>query len=251
MQYGQMIDTLQQRLPLSPEQVEAVLAATVQALGETARNDEMQDLRSQLPGPLKSVTPGAPQPDRSLDEFYVRVADLAGVADLEQARGAVEAVFGVLAQAVSDGQLQQLMDTLPREYQQLVPSVIGVGADAELLLGRIRDRAGLSDLEETLRRTQAVLAVLVQRISQGQAADLTASLPVAVRPELPTNPAPSQSFDADDFLERIQDHAGLPDRASAERLTGIVLSTLREWAPTELNDTASQLPKPLARLIRG
>ncbi|MPZ65306.1 MAG: DUF2267 domain-containing protein [Pseudonocardiaceae bacterium] len=147
--------------------------------------------------------------------------------------------------------LQQLMDTLPREYQQLVPSVIGVGGDAELLLGRIRDRTGLSDLEKALQLNQVVLSVLVQRISQGQAADLTASLPVAVRPELPTNPAPAQSFDADDFLDRIQDRAGLPDRASAERLTGIVLSTIREWAPTELGDTADQLPKPLARLIRG
>lgn len=162
MRYGQMIDTLQQRLPLTAEQVEAVLTATVQALGETARNDEMQDLRSQLPGQLKSITSGAPEPDRSLD-----------------------------------------------------------------------------------------VSVLVQRISQGQAGDLAASLPVAVRPELPTNPAPAQSFDTDDFLDRIQDRAGLPDRASAEHLTGIVLSTIREWAPTELGDTADQLPKPLARLIRG
>lgn len=251
MRYAQMIDTLQQRLPLTAEQVEALLAATVQALGETAQPDEMQDLRSQLPGPLKSVTPGAPEPDRSLDEFSVRVADLCGMPDLEQTRDAVEAVFAVLAEGVSAGQLQQLMGTLPREYQQLVPSAIGLGGGEELLLGRIRDRAGLSDLEEALRLTQVVLSVLMQRISHGQAADLAASLPSRVRPDLPPSQTSAESFNAEDFLGRVQDRAGLPDSASAQQLTAVVLSTIREWAPAELGDTVDQLPEPLSRLING
>ncbi len=249
MRYGQMIDMLQQRLPLPAEQVEALLAATVQALGETAQPDEMQDLRSQLPGPLKSVAPGAPEPDRSLDEFSVRVADLCGMPDLEQTRDAVAAVFAVLAEGVSEGQLQQLMDTLPREYQQLVPSAIGLGGGEELLLSRIRDRAGLSDLEVALRLTQVVLSVLMQRISHGQAADLAASLPSRVRPDLPPSQTAAESFNAEDFLGRVQDRAELPDRASAEQLTAVVLSTIKEWAPAELGDTVDQLPKPLARLI--
>lgn len=251
MRYGQMIDTLQQRLPLPAAQVEVVLAATVQALGETAQPEEMQDLRSQLPNQLKSVTPGAaPDPDRSLDEFYVRVADLSGMPDLEQTRHAVEVVFAVLTDAVSEGQVQQLMQTLPREYQQLVPSAIGVGGGEELLLGRIRDRAGLSDLEDALRLTQVVLSVLVQQLSHGQAADLVASLPTGVRPDLPPSQPAAESFDAEDFLDRVQERAGLPGKASAAQLTGAVLSTIREWSPAELGDTVDQLPKPLTHPTR-
>lgn len=120
MQYDEMIDTLMHRATLGAGQARQVLGAIVQALGETAKKDEMRDLRSQLPAELKSIEPGTLVPDRSIDEFCVRVEELADLGDDDQARLYVGTALGVLAEAVTPGQLSQLLATLPHGYAQLL-----------------------------------------------------------------------------------------------------------------------------------
>ncbi len=120
MQYDEMIDTLGRRTPVGAEQARTVLAAVVQALGETTKNDEMRDLRSQLPGELKTIEPGDSARDRSVDDFCARVAELSETDDNDQARLFTGAALGVLAEAVTPGQLSQLLATLPHGYAQLL-----------------------------------------------------------------------------------------------------------------------------------
>jgi uncharacterized protein (DUF2267 family) len=122
MQHDEMIEALVERLPIGAVQARAVLAAVVQALGETSRRDEMSDLRSQLPGELKAIEPESVTPDRSVEEFCSRVRDLAGADDGDQARLFTTAAMGVLAEAVTPGQLSQLLASLPHGYAQLLPA---------------------------------------------------------------------------------------------------------------------------------
>ncbi len=122
MQHGEMIETLVQRLPIGAVQARAVLAAVVQALGETSRHDEMADVRSQLPAELKAIAPESATPDRSVEEFCSRVGDLAGADDGDQGGLFASAALGVLAEAVTPGQLSQLLASLPHGYAQLLPA---------------------------------------------------------------------------------------------------------------------------------
>lgn len=122
MQHDEMIEALTRRLPIGAVQARAVLAAVVQALSETARRGEMADLRSQLPGELKVIEPESATPDRSVDEFCSRVGDLAGADNADQAQLFTRAALGVLAEAVTSGQLSQLLASLPHGYAQLLPA---------------------------------------------------------------------------------------------------------------------------------
>lgn len=123
MQYDEMIDALAHRAPLGPAQARQVFAAIVQALGETAKKHEMADVRSQLPGELKTVEPGDSAPDRSVDDFCKRVSELSELSengDGDQVRLIAGAALGVIAEAVTPGQISQLLASLPHGYAQLL-----------------------------------------------------------------------------------------------------------------------------------
>ncbi|MQA13602.1 MAG: DUF2267 domain-containing protein [Pseudonocardiaceae bacterium] len=125
MQYDEMIDTLVRRLPVGAEQARTVLGGVVRALGETARRGEMRDLRSQLPGELKDIEAEIREPDRSVDEFSTRVGDLTGIDDVDEARRFAGTALGVISEAVSAGQLSQLLATLPHGYAELLSAPAG------------------------------------------------------------------------------------------------------------------------------
>lgn len=123
MQYEEMIDALTHRAPGGPAQARQVFAAVVQALGETAKKDEMADVRSQLPAELKTIEPDDSAPDRSVDDFCKRVGELAELSetgDGDQLRLVVGTTLRVIADAVTPGQLSQLLATLPHGYTQLL-----------------------------------------------------------------------------------------------------------------------------------
>jgi uncharacterized protein (DUF2267 family) len=122
MQYDEMIEAMVRRLPIDAVRARSLLAAVVQALGETSRRGEMGDLRSQLPGELKGIEPDASAPDRSVEEFCSRVGNLAGADDSDQARQFTTVALGVLAEGVTAGQLSQLLASLPHGYAQLLPT---------------------------------------------------------------------------------------------------------------------------------
>lgn len=120
MQYDEMIDAMAHRAPLGAAQAAQVFAAVVRALGETAKKHEMADLRSQLPGELKTIEPGDSAPDRSVDDFCIRVGELAETGDGDRARLVAGTALSVIADAVTPGQLSQLLATLPHGYAQLL-----------------------------------------------------------------------------------------------------------------------------------
>lgn len=102
----------------------------------------------------------------------------------------------------------------------------------------------------------AVLCVLSQRLSGGEAGDLRQAVPGPLRDLFQLCPrhrqAPPETFDRQEFLRRVADHLGIgPDQA--ETVARTVFSALQEEVPSvrrEVDDVESQLPKDLKELWR-
>lgn len=246
MQYEAMIELLQRRLGGGTENAETVLTATVQAISEDAWQ-EAADLRAQLPKKLEQVSPAGPGQPRSLDEFVDRVGVLAGTQDMAQAREYARAGFSVIADAISAGQLRQLMQALPAEYGTLAPATTGLTGTAETVLGEVRHEASLETVEDARALTEAVLSVVAEAASGGQTDQLAAALPEELGDWLRAT-GDARHTNSDEFLAEITRRSPITDGDTVREHTAAVFKALRQWAPDEVADTLGQLPQPLTQL---
>ena len=101
-------------------EAERAIPATLETLGERLSGGEASNLVAQLPGGIKETLQqaGGVAEGFSLEEFYRRVADREGV-DAETARNDASAVMRVLREAVSPGELDDVMAQLPAEFNAL------------------------------------------------------------------------------------------------------------------------------------
>jgi uncharacterized protein (DUF2267 family) len=98
----------------------------------------------------------------------------------------------------------------------------------------------------------AVLCVLAQRLSGGEARDLVATLPEGLRPLVEPcarhRGEEGERFDRDEFLRRVAArlHVTVPQ---AEEIARAVFAAVRRTLPAkEVHDVASQLPRELEAL---
>lgn len=247
MRYDEMTDRVTQHTGRSGQQAGTLLAAVMQALRETA-GDEAADMQAQLPEQLAQVIPAGQAPTRTLDEFVLRVGELTGASEPEQARAATQAGFSVLAEAISAGQLRQLMHALPEEYGSLAPSVSGLPGEAETLLAEVAQRAKLDTIEQARQLTAAVLGVLSEAVSAGQLDKLADTLPETLAATLRQAGGPAQPTEADRFLREISQRAPASNLDQVRAHTHSVFTALQHWAPAEFADTLAQLPQSITDL---
>jgi uncharacterized protein (DUF2267 family) len=103
--------------------------ATLETLAERLGRDEASQLGAQLPREIRDyLVMGVPVPPRCFtsDEFLLRVGVREGV-DLPASMHHARAVLDVLTQAVSAGELADVLDRLPDDYQRLF-----VGSDGKV-----------------------------------------------------------------------------------------------------------------------
>jgi uncharacterized protein (DUF2267 family) len=120
MKYEEFVQALGERAGLETEEAERTAVAVLQALCDRLTGEEAWDLLAQLPAGLKTAVTitKAPLP-MTRDEFVDRVAGELGVSH-EEARNRVRAVFSVLRQAVSWGELEDVILQLDPEYADLL-----------------------------------------------------------------------------------------------------------------------------------
>jgi uncharacterized protein (DUF2267 family) len=95
------------------------IRATLTVLGQRLFGGEAYELSAQLPEEIKLYLQQAFQSETfGLAEFYQRVADLEG-ADMPEAVFHARAVISVLMDAVSPGEIRDMLDQLPSEYASL------------------------------------------------------------------------------------------------------------------------------------
>jgi uncharacterized protein (DUF2267 family) len=122
VQYEEFTDRVGQRAGLgSASEAERATRAVLMVLGEYLSGGEGPDLASQLPQGLAEILRQQP-PDRSmifsLNDFVQMVGEEEGVDD-EEALAHARAVFGVLQEAVSEGEMEDVRRQFPSEFDPL------------------------------------------------------------------------------------------------------------------------------------
>jgi uncharacterized protein (DUF2267 family) len=100
---------------------ENAITATLETLNERITGGEAKDLAAQLPQEIQpALRPKAEEAEGfSLEEFYRRVAEREGV-DIETARIDASAVLRVLREAVTPGELDDVLSQLPEDFYTLL-----------------------------------------------------------------------------------------------------------------------------------
>lgn len=121
MEHDEFIDLVHDRLAATRDVAERAARATLETLGQRLPASEAEDLAAQLPPPLATfLQQTAAQDDEfPVDEFYERVAEL-GDLQAEEAADQARAVLAVLDDAVSSGQITDLVMALPSDYGDLL-----------------------------------------------------------------------------------------------------------------------------------
>jgi uncharacterized protein (DUF2267 family) len=101
----------------------------------------------------------------------------------------------------------------------------------------------------------AVLCVLAQRLSRGEARDLVAGLPEGLRPRVQScarhRGERGEAFDYAEFLRRVAAHLHVSE-PEAEDIARAVLAAVRRTLPAEeQRDVVDQLPRDLEQLWRS
>jgi uncharacterized protein (DUF2267 family) len=122
MQYQEFIERVQQQAGLASfGGAEAATRATLTTLGEYLTGGEGLDLASQLPQGLAEILRQQP-PERStifsLNDFLQRVGEEEGVG-IEEASVHARAVMGVLEEAVTKGEMDDVRRQFPSEFDPL------------------------------------------------------------------------------------------------------------------------------------
>jgi len=128
MEYKELIQRVQDAAELAtPQQARTVTEVVLGTLGELLPPTERRHLATQLSKPLKdSVNRWVERPPReltrphrfSLEEFYHRVAARSD-RGYPRAVRCSQAVLGILQEAISPGELDDIFRKLPPEYDEL------------------------------------------------------------------------------------------------------------------------------------
>lgn len=118
------------------------------------------------------------------------------------------------------------------------------------LINAVQAETGLEDRQQTQIAIDTTLALLVRRVTPGEAKDFIAQLPSLLQPSLRTLPhGPDKSIDRKAIVAELSKQLGL-DTAQAERLIGPVIGTIAKTiSPGQVEDLRSQLPEDLRSLF--
>jgi uncharacterized protein (DUF2267 family) len=233
------------------DRAERATRAVLHTLAERLSVGEARDLAERLPAPLSGwlYTTTGPEPFR-YDEFLRRVAEREGT-DVGTAARDARAVFWALGETVGRDEIEDLAAELPHDFAEVVAEARGrhgSAVDADAFIAEVAARAQVSP-EVARRVADAVLETLAERISGGEADDLEAVLPTALRAPLERGKARSREarrLSLDEFLERVGRRLGVPPLL-ARRHVEAVFGALRESLPDEeWLDVLAELPRDYA-----
>lgn len=123
VQYEEFVSKVAQQAGISRTEAEKLAAAVIRTLGERLSGGEAEDLRAQLPEPLKGdlISTREEAEGFGVEEFARRVAEKAGISQ-GQAGAGVVAVLDTLGEAVSPGEFDDVLAQLGREFAELIDS---------------------------------------------------------------------------------------------------------------------------------
>ncbi len=122
------------------------------------------------------------------------------------------------------------------KYQEFIKKV------AERGRGIPRDEA------ETI--TRATLQTLGERLTGGEARDLAAQLPQELQSELTSAPEEPETFDLDEFVDRVRVRARVAEDDARDGVYAVIQTLEDAVSFGEFDDVLAQLPSQFAALAR-
>lgn len=124
VKYDEFIETVSQRANISPDEAIVLTRATLETLSERISGDVARDLAAQLPRALQAALLAARRSSERfrVEEFVRRVSERA-VLDTPLAWEGTRAVVTTLRDAVSDGELDDVIIQLPKDFRELLTPV--------------------------------------------------------------------------------------------------------------------------------
>lgn len=226
----------------SDEEAHETTIAVLETLGEAISRGEATDLSEKLPAEFSDAlleaaadaeVPEAP----SVDEFFDRIADRAGI-DRAEAPDKVQGVMVALAETAGD-EYDDVRAQLPPAYDEVFEPARALRRQP--FERAVQKRAGLDSEPEALDVTRAVLTALGERLSRGEAEDLAVYLPSDVEDAILEDRLETD-YSAEEFVERVAE-LGKWEEETAREYAEAVLTTLAEVArEEEIQRALDQLP---------
>jgi uncharacterized protein (DUF2267 family) len=118
----------------------------------------------------------------------------------------------------------------------------------DTFIDTVAQRAGVSS-DEAVVYSRATLETLADRLTGGEALDLSAQLPTPLHGPLRPRNETAERFGLDEFVRRVRERAGV-DESRARNAVRAVFTTLREAVTGgEFDDIMSQLPQDFNDLV--
>ncbi len=246
-------------LPRQQDAIRAIRAA-LETLAERLSGDEARDFARHLPEPVRPwLHDGEVAEPFGVEEYLERLAERESVDEGEAVRHAV-AVFAALRRATGPDELRRLESELPKDFRSLLAAAgaavepDGGPPPAETFILRVVAYGAL-DLSSAWAAAEAVLEVLGERLSAGEAEDLAARLPDELaewlrRGERRTN-GRAASLDVEAFVERVAEREDVSPAAARRHVRAVLLAVRDVAGERELDDALAQLPRAYRSLLRN
>jgi uncharacterized protein (DUF2267 family) len=119
----------------------------------------------------------------------------------------------------------------------------------EEFIAAVQQRAGGIPREQAEKVTSATLQTLAERITAGEAVDLAAQLPKALKDDLRKQRPEAEAFGLQEFVDRVAQRVGEPPSEAREHVRA-VLTTVREAVSGgEFDDIMQQLPDEFWQVV--
>jgi uncharacterized protein (DUF2267 family) len=180
---GEFLRRVAEREGVDEDAAEEHTRAVLTALAVAVAPGELGDMVAQLPrefAPLLKAAGIGRERAMAEPDFVSRVAALAGV-DRDRARRAAEAVLETLAVRISNGEVEDLKEDLPRDLHPaldagVAESTAAVPMSRDEFLERVAQREGVSRIEAE-EHARAVFAALRASVSSKEFSDVVSQLP--------------------------------------------------------------------------
>jgi uncharacterized protein (DUF2267 family) len=203
-------------------------------------------------------------------EFVARVARHLDITDQQAQRVSAE-VLRLIQQFLPEQNIQQVASQLPADIRALwlargsqdeahahdgsPEPAVARGREAELtrmVFARVQSSGAAPAEVREPAAVAAVLTVLAQRLSGGEARDLYESLPAGlhplVAPYILRQPESAQPFDREEFFRRVAERLGVTAE-QGDAITRAVMTAIVPVLPgDEVQAVATQLPADLQEL---
>lgn len=239
----EFVDRVADQEGVNADEAQTHIQAVTTVLTQTASNRELRNVWAQLPPEYEPLFEPVTK-----EKFFEAVQHGSNLGSTAATRDVTVATLQTLGEHISEGQEDDLTPALPDELSE---ALVGSHPRApesfsfKEFIALVSKRAGI-DESAALKQSRVVLDVLAETVGEREIQDTRDQLP----DEFDLVFEAGEALEANEFLNHVQQAAGLDSRMTARNATLATLRTLGErLSEGEAADLATYLPKEFADAV--